>query len=289
MPIGPVAGLSSEIPQRCAASTRPAKEWEFGLVSGNGRMGAVVYGDPAHETIIARHCRLYLPLGSREIVPDLAGNIPDLRKIIREKGYEAALLFFFGKAREQGFPGDIWTDTFHPGFFLKIDMSCDGTVRDYIRSEDFATGEVNVRWRDDSGARRRRLFVSRTDNVIVLSINGESGGAVSCAIYPEEIDEARIQSERSYDNGWVTYHNVYRNGKCGYDAALRILSHGGTAEYDETGIRVAGADEVLVLMQIVPWKTSLPKADSEAFLSNFFHACPFSGHSSSFDASLIEG
>ena len=265
MPIEPVAGPSSDLPQRCSTSTKPAKEWEFGLVSGNGRMGAVVYGDPAHETIIACHCRLYLPLGSREIVPDLAGNIPDLRKIIREKGYEAALLFFFGKAREQGFPGDIWTDTFHPGFFLKIDMPCNGTVRDYIRSEDFSTGEVSVRWRDDSGPWRRRLFVSRTDNVIVLSINGAPGGAVSCAIYPKQIDEARIQSERSFDNGSVTYHNIYRNGKGGYDAAVRILSQGGTVEYDKTEIRVAGADDLLLLMQIVPWKTPLPKAESEAF------------------------
>ena len=272
MPVESLADPEGEIPERCAASTRPAREWEFGLVSGNGRMGALVYGDPAHEAIVACHCRLYLPLGSREIVPDLAGYLPELRKIIREKGYDAALNFYFGKAREQGFPGLIWTDPFHPGFFLTIDMPPNGRVRDYIRIEDFATGEVDVRWRDDSGPWRRRLFVSRTDNVIVLSITGPSGGSVSCTLRAEDVGEAKIQSERNIENGYVTYHNVYRNGKGGYDAALRVIApHGGAIDFDDTTVRLVRADEVLVIMQIVPWKTPLPKSQSEAFSGSSDH------------------
>lgn len=44
-----------------------------------------------NETLIANHCRLFLPLGSYETVPDLAAHLPELRRIIREHGTKAAI------------------------------------------------------------------------------------------------------------------------------------------------------------------------------------------------------
>jgi hypothetical protein len=183
-PVGIVAleDLKGTVPERGAASTRPAKRWESAMVTGNGRMGAMVYGQPARETMVANHCRLFLPLGSREIVPDLAKRVPELRRIIRNKGYGAAMDFFLGEAKKQGFPGIIWTDPFHPGFELKLRHEFEGDASDYVRTEDFRTGEVEVRWRGEAGPNRRKLFVSRTDNVIVLSVTGPAPGKVTCGL-----------------------------------------------------------------------------------------------------------
>ncbi len=263
--ISPLKECPGHIPARGVASTEPAKRWEFALVSGNGRMGAMVFGHPTTETIVANQCRLFLPLGSREIVPDLAKHVPELRKIIRGQGYGKAMDFFLGKAREQGFPGLIWTDPFHPGFFLTLRMPNKGGIQDYVRTQDFATGEVSVRWRDEAGAWQRRLFVSRTDNVVALSVSGPGPGKVTCTLTPERVGEKRILSERKVENGWITYHNVYQHGKGGYDAVLRVVPRGGKMESDGEAIQIAEADEVLVLARIVPWKTPLPQERSEAW------------------------
>ena len=118
--VEPMKDLSSVMPAHGTASIAPAGKWEYALVSGNGKMGAMVFGNPHDETIVANHARLFLPLGSREILPDLAKYVPELRTIIRKQGYKDAMAFFLGKAKEQGFPGLIWTDPFHPGFFLQI-------------------------------------------------------------------------------------------------------------------------------------------------------------------------
>ena len=118
--IGALA-LSDGLPAHGSFSREPAKAWEQAFFTGNGRMGAMVYGQPARQTIVANHCRLFLPLGNREIVPDLAPEVPALRRIIREQGYGAAMDFFLGKARQQGFPGIIPTDPFHPGFKLLLE------------------------------------------------------------------------------------------------------------------------------------------------------------------------
>jgi alpha-L-fucosidase 2 len=263
--VSPLADPGGTVPAHGTASVAPARKWEDAFVSGNGRLGAMVFGDPAKETIIGDHCRLFLPLGSREIVPDLAKYLPELRQVIRTKGYGEAMKFFLGKAKEQGFPGLIWTDPFHPGFFLTVEQPPAGDVTDYVRTEDFTTGEVAVRWKDGDGQWSRRLFVSRPDNAIVLSIVGPGGGKVNCTLRPEKVGESRIGSTRKVEAGWATYHNVYQYGKGGFDVAIRVAPKGGKMSRDDESIHVEGADSVLVLMRIAPWKIAAEGSDAWAY------------------------
>jgi alpha-L-fucosidase 2 len=260
----PLSKADTAVPERGSVSQHPAMRWEDAFVSGNGRMGAMLFGAPDNEVIVANHCRLFLPLGNREIVPDLAANVPELRRIIREKDYDEAMKFFRGKAEEQGFPGLIPTDPFHPGLFINIRQPANGPVTGYLRTENFRTGEVTVRWRDNRGEFRRRLFVSRTNNLIVVSLTGPAASELSFPpVSPDaqvaeaggwtaEVGSKLIHSEQKTTAGWVTYHNVYVKGKGGYDAAVRIIS------------RDKGCDRLL-LIRIVPWKTPLPVEQSEAW------------------------
>lgn len=67
--------------------------------------------NPARDTLIVNHCKLWLPLGSREIVPDVGAVLPEMRRIIGEKGYGAGHAFFLETARKQGWDGKlVWTD-----------------------------------------------------------------------------------------------------------------------------------------------------------------------------------
>ena len=137
------------MPPKGAASSAPAARWEEAFLTGNGRMGAMLFGDVQNETLVANHCRLFLPLGSREIVPDLSAHLASTRSIIRKDGFQPALAFLLEKASEQGFPGLIPTDPLHPGFFVHVRQKPTGDVREYVRTEDFRSGEVVVQWRDD--------------------------------------------------------------------------------------------------------------------------------------------
>lgn len=234
--------------ERGARSIMPGKRWEDAFVTGNGRMGSLLFGGPANETFVANHCRLFLPSGNREIVPDLAQHVPELRRIIREKGYGEAMKFFVGKAKEQGYPGLTWTDKFHPGLFINIRQPAEGTIRDYERTENFATGEVVERWLDDRGEFRRRFFVSRVDNLIVLSVTGPA----PCDLEFPAIEHELIDSHQEATPEWVVCHNVYKKGKGGFDTAIRI-------------VRKNEGRDALLLIRVAPWKTPLPKEQSEAW------------------------
>lgn len=196
---------------RGSISKIPAQHWEDGFVTANGRMGAIFFGNPGDETFIANHCRLYLPLGNREIVPDLAMELSELRSIIQEKGYGKGMDFFLDKAKTQGYPGIIPTDPFHPGFFVNIRHKTEGAIANYQRTENFATGEVEIKWSDKKGEYNRKFFVSRTENLIVMSIVGATPEEVSFqAIYHN-----LIKSQLIVAPDLVTYHNTYIKGKGG--------------------------------------------------------------------------
>ncbi|RMF92941.1 MAG: hypothetical protein D6741_14365 [Planctomycetota bacterium] len=248
------------IPERGAYSRLPGETWQDGFVSGNGRMGALIYGKPGEETLILNHCRLYLPLGSREIVPRLAEYVPQVREMVRRRKYREAIAFLMEKGKEQGFPGLIWTDPYHPGAFIRIRRPVDGEVTDYARTEDFRTGEVVVSWRTPQGRTEYRMFVSRTDNVVVAQLTGPG----SCDLVFDRIDVEGVDSTLDISPLYVTYHNVYTRGKGGYDTVVRLLTDGRTSIEDNV-LHVAGANRITLVARIVPWKTPLPREQSEAW------------------------
>ncbi len=242
------ATLAEDTLERGVRSITPGKRWEDAFVTGNGRMGALLFGSPTNTTFVANHCRLFLPLGNREIVPDLAEHVPELRRIIREKGYGDAMAFFLGKAKEQGYPGLTWTDKFHPGLTISLRQPAQGAIRDFERTQNFATGEVVERWRDERGEFCRRMFVSRTDQVIVV----QATGPAPCELIFPAIEHELVESHQRMEPGWVVCHNQYRKGKGGFDTAVRIVR------------RNDGLD-VLLLIRIAPWKTPMPDELSESW------------------------
>ncbi len=60
---------------------KPASIWQEGMLTGNGIMGAIMFGNPICEEIVFTHNELYLPLGTKEIVPDLRTCFDELKNI----------------------------------------------------------------------------------------------------------------------------------------------------------------------------------------------------------------
>ena len=180
------------MPKRGVASSAPASRWDYGFLTGNGRIGAIVYGNPTRETIVLNHERLYLP-HPRPKICDLAKYLPEVRRVIREMGIRRDD-FSLKQAAEQGHI-NYHSDPFHLAFELNLEMPARGLVTDYVRSTDFQTGEVSVRWCDDEGGYVRRLFVSRPDNVAVLSITRPGGEPIDATIVWPPIEHRLIESE----------------------------------------------------------------------------------------------
>jgi len=258
-------------------------------------MGADYYGAPGDESILLNHALLFLPLGSREIVPDLSPYTGELRAIFARDGVRAASKFAMAKGGPLGHEGLVFTDPFHPGYTLKITAPAgDAPVKPdgYLRTTDFTTGEVSARWRDASGTQDRRLFVSRPDNVAVFRLRGSDGVSVDLRI--DDIPESRVRAytlnrripadspaaaanalvhqEVSATASGMTLHNIYTQGKGGYDGSLRMIVRGGKVTAAGTVVSIRGAGEILILSRLVPFTD--PASSNLADLASSLNALP---------------
>ena len=262
------------VPRRGVTSSVPATRWDYGFLTGNGRIGVVAYGQPNDEIIVFNHERLYLPQ-DRPPVVDLGKTFPEVRRLIKTRGYDAAQDYSMKQANLQGH-FNYHSDPFHYAFELKLEMPAKGTVKNYLRSTDFSTGEVTVGWKDDDGAYIRKIFVSRPDNVTVMSIKGPGRKKLKLSIIPTVIKHELIGSELKVDREWITYHNSYRKSESGYDNVIRVITKGGIAESDGNKIVITNASEILLIAGI-EWHEKLIDGSVLA-LKNSLSALPADYH-----------
>ena len=256
-------------PERGFISSTPAETWEQGLISGNGTIGANVMSRPLQETIIFTHERLFLPQGPPHMPPDNAARLFEIRSLIDRGLYKQATNLQFDLSKQEGF---MYPDPFVPAFDLNIGMDTGKEIKDYVRSVDFQTGETTVHWADSRGTYERRLFVSRADGVAVMLMTGPGPGAVNCtmALSPRQVDEklgaktvsnseevfkAHVSNVKTRaEKACLIYTNSFSKAYPGSIHALEgiayVVTKGGTTEAQGDKLAVAGADQVLVLVDI---------------------------------------
>lgn len=227
------------LPERGIFSEAPAKIWQEAMLSGNGTMGAMVFGDPNDERIILNHERLYEPLLDEPCpVPNAAGALKKTRELYLAGKYKEGYLHYFNACKQAGFPGIQWTDPYHPACALTITGS-KSTANDYSRSTNFRNGEVLVRW---GNGQYRQTFVSRPNEMIVhriISTDENNASNSSPAIIQLINQDARDKSRRvdkfgggyqdpvvDTEDGWITYRCKYDRSKRGYVVVLRAITNG---------------------------------------------------------------
>ncbi|WP_299577988.1 glycoside hydrolase N-terminal domain-containing protein [uncultured Sunxiuqinia sp.] len=244
-------------------TNQPATRWEEAMVTGNGVMGAMMYGDPYQETIVINHCELFLTLGTKEFVKDLSASMPEIKKAALQAGKNGpsvAHQMMLETANQK----ISWTDPFHPAFTFHIEQFGDyGEVKNYQLTENFETGELKASWDNEAGHWERKMFISRPDNVVVMELTGPKGkvdGNFSMKMEHELIDVEMTATDTE-----IKAHATYVKGKGGYDNLVRFIPTGGNVTAKNNEIKVNAADKVLIVMQVEPWRAPLPESQSEVW------------------------
>lgn len=132
---------------RGMTSRSPAKKWEDALITGNGTMGALVFGQPLNETIIFNHEKLYEPFNETVVQNnELTPILPEVRRQMKNGRFRDAAALFSEKS---GHPL-LFTDAYHPAFGLNWNQANSGKYRNYSRQVNFETGETIVKWANEA-------------------------------------------------------------------------------------------------------------------------------------------
>jgi alpha-L-fucosidase 2 len=250
-------------PERGFTSWLPATSWENALLAGNGTMGAMVFGYPHDETIILNHAELYMPSTEPMKPINQASRLDEIRKLLFEGKYQEAADIPVEIGMQEGYGGTRWTDPYIPAFNVYINMY-PTDIKKYLRMVDFSSGETSVCWQDERGAFRRSLFVSRADSIVVINIKGTGKitGSLEFARFPilwnqwQYISERISEATATASDNWLTFRSGFvkkwEGSLEGYEGAGRVIARGGTTAIKENKIVVTDADEVTVLIKILP-------------------------------------
>lgn len=250
-----------QAPERGFTSWLPAPNWDHGLLSGNGTMGALVFGHPHDETIIMSQSQLYLPQDKSDELIDQASRLEEIRSLIRAGKYVEATKIPVELRETAGYSDQ--RDPFIPAFDIRVKQEY-GNISKYVRATDFETGEAKTTWTDDNGTFQRTIFVSRADSIAVLRITGNAPINASIrferrpvnwdqwAFVGEYVDEMKATVE----DGWLTYKTSfkkhYQGSLEGYEGAGRLVLNGGSSKVVGNHIEIQNAKEVLLLIDIQP-------------------------------------
>ncbi|MER6353566.1 glycoside hydrolase N-terminal domain-containing protein [Streptomyces sp. NPDC001634] len=221
----------------------PATRWEDAFLSGNGRHGAMVFGDPNTDRIIVNHHTLVRPNGSEHArPPELADRLADVQDRLLAGETTAAEGFTDGRELQ-------WVQPFHPAFEIRLRRPAEER-RHYRRSVDFTTGVVTALCADWSS----RVFVSRADDVIVqyvtspgrmldLSLDHRLPGA------PRDLAVGQ-GAALTTEGVLLTLRARYPDHDSGYTGVTLVVATGGRTALCPQGVRVTDAESVLLLTRV---------------------------------------
>ena len=152
-------------------SKKPSTIWEDAFVTGNGRHGTMVLGQPGDERIICVHEELFIRGWdhNKETVPVTADLLPEVRCLIDEgKNNQASGLIADEADRQLVGMGakQRWPLIPHPAFDLRIqypDRSASVNGK-YRRQLDLETGVASVFYDEENGM-TESVFSSRKKTI----------------------------------------------------------------------------------------------------------------------------
>ncbi len=263
------------VPQRGFCSTVPGKTTSEGLFCGNGPMTIELAGDPYAERVLFHHEELLKPWKRPFEAPKVAHVLPQVRQMLLDGKFKEASRFALAAMDA----GPVKMNTFPhptvPAFEMRLDMAKTGTVTDYLRTQDFESGEAAVYWTDARGDWIRKGFVSRPDDAVVQLLAAPKGQKLGVRIGLEK-PAVRVWSWGVVTSGPSEYHQDFNEQRLvftcrldpsidnsGYAGVVRVVRDGGTARMDNGTLVIENAASVLLLTRI-EWFADYSEAKVEA-------------------------
>ncbi len=155
--------------------TQPAATWNEALPLGNGRLGAMVFGDPAHEHLQLNESGIWAGRLLDRNNPEALQSLPEIRKLLfAGKAHEAELL---ADRTLIGIPRRL--PQYQTLGDLHIDFPATQSVTNYRRELDLATAIATVTYTAHGVTFKREYFSSAPAQMIVMRLTAGQPGQLS--------------------------------------------------------------------------------------------------------------
>lgn len=250
---------------------QPAKQWVEALPIGNGRIAAMIFGNPSKEKLQLNESTFWSGGPSRNDNPDGAKVLDSVRYYIFEKNYKKA-----ENLANKGLTAkELHGSKFQSIGNLNIDFENANNFTNFYRELDIEKALATTTFTANGVTYKREVFASEPDQVIVIRLTANQKGKLSFTTY---FDGELQKSSKALDNhtlemtGLSSSHEGV-SGQVKYNATANIITFGGIKTVKENGINVSHANEALILVSMATNFTNYKTLDTnETLKSNNFLA-----------------
>jgi len=169
---------------------QPAKKWVEALPLGNGRMGAMVFGDPSHERIQLNEETIWAGTRVNDINPGAKAHLKEIQQLLLNGNNAEAYLLT--KKYMVGTPPEIRSYQTLGDLFFDWDSS---EVKDYKRQLDIRQALHTTSYSRKGIRYKEEVFLSSYDNVLVVRITSSQQGSLNNKIRLSRLKDAMVTAE----------------------------------------------------------------------------------------------
>ena len=225
---------------------RPARVWIEALPLGNGRLGAMVFGDPSLERIGLNEDTLW---SGGPYTPEVDVSEEDLkrvRQLVFEGKYEEAQ-----RLEDEVFFGPIHTQSSYQTLGeLQLTFSGHDSFTNYRRELNLGEGIASTAYSVGDTVYRREALATVAENVIAIHLAASKPGQLTF--------QATITSPQQHEISAVSQDTLRMSGQNGdlMDRTVKLVDHdltfvslvrveakGGTTSAVDDKLSISGADE----------------------------------------------
>ena len=227
---------------------KPATQWVEALPVGNGRLGAMVYGHPYHETWQLNENTVWAGQPNRNDNTDARDVLNEVRKLIFNQQFgEAQSLIdqkFISKT-SHGMPYQTVGN-------LRIFFPGHENFSDYFRELDLENATVSSSYKVNEVTYQTRVFSSFPDQVIVGRITADKTAAlhfsVTMDLFPGTELSAEGEDQLVLCGTTSDFEGV--KGAVKYCARIKILTKGGSVTASDSVLTVKDAHTATVYVSM---------------------------------------
>jgi len=222
--------------------TRPASDWNEALPIGNGRLGAMIFGDPANEHLQLNEETVWGGGPHNNVYPEFAPVMKEVRVLILEGKYAEAQKLADTKiaSTQNGMPYQAMGD-------LYIEFPGHEQYSDYNRDLDIENAVSTVSYMANGIRYKREVFSSFTEQVILLSITADKPSCIDAVVSVNSLQQNQIKvaEDQITMTGIATGHEGIP-GQVRFTTLVKPVVRNGTVEMKDSSLFIHKADEVVL-------------------------------------------
>lgn len=229
-----------------------AGRWEEALPVGNGRIGAMIFGNPHREQIQLNEETVWAGEPGNNLTPELKEDLPKIRELLFAGEYKKAHELTSEDLPRHPPQDNNYGMPYQTVGSLFLEFPGHEDVSDYYRDLDIGNAISTVSYKKGGVGYKREMFTSFTDDVMVVRITADKPGNITFTMGADSpMQRFRVDSRsnklilagRSGDRD-------NKVGKVKFHTIVEPKVKGGTVVAGDSTVSVKGADMATLYISI---------------------------------------